>query len=448
MLSSISDFQNALPLSESTQESLAGLWTSDLPPSIAEADFPNLLFTFGYEQEIVDEDESLSQQNIDISNQEDQHPGKKISAEPPTNRLNPDIGDFFARIPVSNASLILQNGSPQVTLSSFQPPASNIQPEEVRALSVPPSDTEIIPPTFLPSSRLATPAAFSGRIQKSTEWATEIPEFSSLVMDATPALSNPDGHKRTVSVHDSLFTLPAGNSSAENIQSEQGIVLQQDQETSSPESIELPSVNTSPETPVPSVVPHKLSPVTGNSFATERPAFIQSPYTESLTSHSVQKIETLLENSSLSPGREIGIRINPHSREGMNPADVQPVDLYINQRGRTMHFSVHTADHSLAGEMKASLLDLSSRLTQQGYQGDLRTHVQDVPSVQLIGRMTEHDSAFQAGQHHEAPQKDPYGNTPGEQSPNEQESSQQDRWFAQWEQEIFAPLHPSRKEFR
>lgn len=137
----------------------------------------------------------------------------------------------------------------------------------------------------------------------------------------------------------------------------------------------------------------------------------------------VQRIESLMEAARVPAPRQIGVRVE-------SPA-AHPVDLYLEQRGRDLHLSVHTADRSLAGEMRGSLGELSAKLADQGFRTETWSPAV-LTQVHAAAETTSTQEQFSQPEHRGAPQGDL-------QQHRERRDRRRPQWLIEFEKRLFAP---------
>lgn len=137
----------------------------------------------------------------------------------------------------------------------------------------------------------------------------------------------------------------------------------------------------------------------------------------------VQRIESLMEAAKALAPRQIGVRVE-------SPV-AHPVDLYLEQRGRDLHLSVHTADRFLAGEMRGSLGELSAKLADQGFRTETWSPAVVTP-VHAAAETVSAQEQFSQPEGRGAPQGDP-------QQHRERRDRRRPQWLIEFEKRLFAP---------
>lgn len=161
---------------------------------------------------------------------------------------------------------------------------------------------------------------------------------------------------------------------------------------------------------------------------------------EMVSNPAVHKIESILESGRANPTQQIGIRIEG-SELSQTASSTHPVDLYLEQRGKNLHVSVHTANASLAGEMKGSLQELSVRLHQQGYHAEFWS-APEVAPIQQTSK-TDFSESHEQSQHKQEHSSNGQRNQDQQEKREEQQSHP--RWLAEFEKRLFAPNQASKK---
>ena len=194
----------------------------------------------------------------------------------------------------------------------------------------------------------------------------------------------------------------------------------------------------------PSTLPSDIKTIGIHSKPQSHPVQISpekaSALPEMVSNPAVQKIESILESGRPNSAQQIGIRIEGSDVSQTGSAS-HPVDLYLEQRGKSLHVSVHTANASLAGEMKGSLHELSARLHQQGYQAEFWSAAEVVP-VQQTAKTDFPESREQSQREQENPSN---GQKNQDQQQDREEQQSHPRWLAEFEKRLFAPDKTSKK---
>lgn len=171
-----------------------------------------------------------------------------------------------------------------------------------------------------------------------------------------------------------------------------------------------------------------------------------APVERSTSGAMVQQIESLLETTKPVISRQIGVRIDSAHLDQTQPAQTRPVDLYLEQRGRNLHVSVHTADPSLAGELRNSLSDLSARLNQQGFRTETWATPSEIIPVQSVLRSDSTEAQDQAFRDPEQHQGNSQRDSERRQQGNDEEAPRRPKWLTEFEKRLFAPEHNTRKD--
>lgn len=69
--------------------------------------------------------------------------------------------------------------------------------------------------------------------------------------------------------------------------------------------------------------------------------------------------------------RVLAVRVDPGVMPGpLGDRAAAPVEILVEQRGRDLHLTLHTADATLAGDLRGSVAELQSRMERGGFSGE------------------------------------------------------------------------------